>query len=636
MSQQETARGPGTSEPKPRAATATAGMSSPALPKRVVGQVTRWGSLGYGFIACPELPRDAWCHVRFIVDPWFDLTRPLPVGLEVEFQPHVVPDGKIQAHSVTRPGKFREPESKTTFATIGDRLAASPRAKPLAIARPAALVPTAAPGVVTPGRAGPGPQPLSEKVEGARQRAAAEEKSLEREEARLREGAEQVVAQRAAAAKDFDERVAQLARERERKLADLDENARKDRAEAEALKVKREALGPASAEGLARLVREEMARARTAFSERIGRRASSQADVAKARAAAIASAGEAAVRKYEEARRRRDAATDPTEREFLDFAERGLRPPIEAYGRALDQAGGGAQLANVTLFTSARDSGRLVAVVPLEPADLDGNDFRWRLGACLLDAAERVAPELDSSIGIGTVSGSLAVELRPWSVEADLFEVALREAWDARPALAAASLALAVDVVPELEPTFELVVLEEPAPPANAPRNDLRAVAKRLELNLPDLIASLRASGLPMRDDAVDDGFEESLRELLKGPAPHEAPPSSSTPPHPGASQPTAAAAPSSARVIASRVLGKLVRDRRFGSRSTNEASVWGHHFADNEKAPARELVRRFKRMGIFLSKTGDTVSIDPRRMDDVHRIIQMTWNEPGLFDGLE
>lgn len=51
---------------------------------------------------------------------------------------------------------------------------------------------------------------------------------------------------------------------------------------------------------------------------------------------------------------------------------------------------------------------------------------------------------------------------------------------------------------------------------------------------------------------------------------------------------------------------------------------------------PAREPVRRLERAGIFLSKAGDAVSIDPRRMEEVHRIIQMEWTEPGLFDGLE
>jgi hypothetical protein len=41
------------------------------------------------------------------------------------------------------------------------------------------------------------------------------------------------------------------------------------------------------------------------------------------------------------------------------------------------------------------------------------------------------------------------------------------------------------------------------------------------------------------------------------------------------------------------------------------------------------------RRAGIFLSKAGNTASIDPRRMEDVHRI-RMTWNDPGLFEGLD
>jgi len=54
------------------------------------------------------------------------------------------------------------------------------------------------------------------------------------------------------------------------------------------------------------------------------------------------------------------------------------------------------------------------------------------------------------------------------------------------------------------------------------------------------------------------------------------------------------------------------------------------------EEAPARELVRRLNRKFVFQFKTGEAISIDPRRMEEVQRIIAMRWEDPGLFEGLE
>ena len=367
------------------------------------------------------------------------------------------------------------------------------------------------------------PLRFGESLANERKRAAAEESTLEEGENRLRQDAEELRAQAVKASQDFEIRLAELTRERDCKLAELDAAADRSVKEADALRARRASLAPRSIEALAALVRQEIPRARQALSERLGHHITAQGNVTRARLAAVASAGEPAVREYEEMRRRCAVAVEPVEKTAYSLAERAQRGTVEAYAKLLDQLGGGAARVPIALFTSEAANGRLIVVVPVAPTDLDAADVRWRLGACLFDAAERVAREVSSTVTAGAVFGSLAVELRPWAVEAELFQVALEEAWEARPSLAASGLAIASEVILDHEPPFESIALEEPVAPDGVAQNDVRGVARRLGLSLADLIASLSASGLPVHDDLVEDGVEDSLRELLQGPS-HEEP----------------------------------------------------------------------------------------------------------------
>ncbi len=77
----------------------------PSPAKRVRGQVTRWGNLGFGYARAEGLPADAWLHpsnarVRGSVPR---------VGQEVEFTPFVRPDGRVEARDIVLIGPGQAP-----------------------------------------------------------------------------------------------------------------------------------------------------------------------------------------------------------------------------------------------------------------------------------------------------------------------------------------------------------------------------------------------------------------------------------------------------------------------------------------------------------------------------------------------
>lgn len=611
--------------------------SATAARQRIRGNVVRWGTRGYGFISSPELPREAWCHVNFIVDPDIAIDRPLAIGMELEFEPRTIEGGRIQAREVTRPSAaLASPlvaramlrEGGHEWPAIEEAPAPSVPAKP-----PQSELRDRSPAA----RAG---ESLAVRVAAERDRISSERLRLQAEGERLLRDAEALDAEVAEVLRDFDDRISELQRERDRRLADLRREAQQCRLEAETLWARRDSLPSVSAKSMA-ILAEDFRRAHAELADWLDRQARSREEVARERAAAVAATGEHAVRDYEETRRRLEAASDDVDRRAYSLAQRDARIPVENYAAALDRSGRkeAAQLGLVVLVPDD-PVGRLVLVVPVAAEDIERDDLSWRIATFLFDTAERAAKEVDATVIVGSSSGCLAVELRPWAVEPELIDIAVQDAWNARPSLAAAFLSVSCELVPGVDPPFEAIEAEEDVHilPGPASGGDLRHVATRLGLSLADLIASLCASGLPFPDDVIDAGAEESLRALLHYHTQdeHRLEEETATP-SPAASAPLPDR--SSPPMIARRLLERLLRDTRIGGRYTAERNVWGHHFADDEKDVARELMRRLVRCGILLSRSkpgGDYVSIDPRRIDDVQRLIELNWNDPSLFKRLE
>ena len=140
-------------------------------------------------------------------------------------------------------------------------------------------------------------------------------------------------------------------------------------------------------------------------------------------------------------------------------------------------------------------------------------------------------------------------------------------------------------------------------------------------MTLAELVAALVARGLPFPDDSVAAGTEDSLRALLGvAPVPEREPGAP-----PAAASPGAPAVPA-ALDIAARALGKLLRARVIGGKHTRIENVYGHHFSDAEKEPARAVTEQLLRLGILLEKTNlgaRHVSINPRRLEDARRLAE-------------
>jgi hypothetical protein len=383
-----------------------------------------------------------------------------------------------------------------------------------------------------------------------------------------------------------------------------------------------------------------LSNARREFAEWSQLRDTAEAEVARARRAAVQAIGEQTVSEYEEFRRRRNAATDTVDAKAYSLAEGALRERMRQYAEVLDRTRAPAR-GRVYLLVAVPDDpdGRLVLLSPVAPADIEADDdLRWRVAAFLFDVAERSARELGATVTIGESLGSLAVDLRPWAAEAELIEIALREAWEGRPTLSNA-LNLAWEPAPGIDPPFAALTDQgdERQRAASGPPvgGALRSVARRLGLTLDDLVASLSGSGLPFTDDRVEPGVEVSLRQLLHLDVSRREDIGSAQAAEVGA--PVGLPDSTIPEMVARRILMKLLRDDRIGSRQTDGKNVWGHHFADNEKDLAREVTRRLIQSGLLMKgKAGrDRLSIDPRRIGDVHAIIDHRWKDSALFEGL-
>jgi hypothetical protein len=609
----------------------SAGVAATNPNPRIRGTVSRWGPRGFGFITARELPRAVWCHVNSVVDPGIDRERPLPVGMELEFEAVELEGGKLQAIHVTRPGF-----SQRVLAPSQLRGAIK------GVERLRSVV------AVAPDPIPPPPQPstpiesvssrtIAERVTAERERIESERTRLDAEAQRLARRAEAAEAQLPDVVRDFEEKIAELEAERDRQIAQLRGDVDKYKAQAQSAAAARDAL-PAVSVASTEILAQHVRNLRTEFGTRVDGRVRSHGEVGLARRAAVAAVGEGTVIEYEEIRRRRTGAADPLAAKAYAMAEEAARIRLPAYANALD----GVRTIDATrvpiLVVAAPGSPtRLLLLAPLAPEDAErGDDLQWRVAAFLFDAAERAAREMDANVSVGRAADCLAVDLRPWGAEPELVGIALQEAWDMRPSLSGASMIMSWELLPGVDPPFIPVepdseVLERRLV-GPAVGGDLRTVARRLRLPLPDLVASLQGAGLPFPDDYVDVGVEESVRQLLNlETEPDVTPAPETVPPPPGS-------APSSPPMIARRILQKLLRDSRIGGRHTEAQNVWGHHFADDEKDVAREIMDRLVRRGILMSLRkpgGEHVSIDPRCIDDVKRIIELIWSDASLYEGL-
>ncbi len=80
---------------------------------------------------------------------------------------------------------------------------------------------------------------------------------------------------------------------------------------------------------------------------------------------------------------------------------------------------------------------------------------------------------------------------------------------------------------------------------------------------------------------------------------------------------------------MASRLLSKLLRDRRIGARRARVEHGHDYHFADEERALARRITDLFEHDGILIFKLNEGahhVSVNPRRLREVGEIINGTW----------
>ncbi|MFT3840751.1 MAG: hypothetical protein QM723_27420 [Myxococcaceae bacterium] len=472
---------------------------------------------------------------------------------------------------------------------------------------------------------------LAAKVETERLRIASERARLEEEISKLTKNLERHAVLIPDIRKDFDDRIAELQHERDKQLTALEGDLVSGRRDLEALIARRDNLPSVSQKSLV-LLEEDLRAARTRFQGWLVERADKREALARVRAETVQRLGESAVGDYDEMRRRILSAQDPVERRAYEIAERAIRIQLSDYAVRLDKLTEtfATPLSIVVLSTLERP--KLILVAPI-PADArDGDDLCWRIRAFLVEAAER-AKDANAIVTLGDVHGNLSVVIEPWALEAHFVEVALSEAWETRRTLIGAGLSLHQEIVPGIEPPF--VPIEEDEQPGSDDSElggSLLIVARRLGMALPDLVASLLGNRLPFPDDLLEAGVEQSVRTLLGiGVSARREIPSPSPPvaPSPAVPQPLA---------IASRLLGKLVRDHRIGSRHTSEDHAWGHHFADDEKDLAREVTRRLVREGILLEKNRNGaphVSINPRRVKDAHRIVGLSYPVSPIFDGL-
>lgn len=570
----------------------------------VIGRITRWGAKGFGFIEAEGLSTDAWIHANFLDDESYQPQR----GDRVSFEPFYLPDGRVQARHV-RPIEARPspspppsrvaPVAPATLATLGERLAASGSLGALSI--PATTAP-------------------AEAVTGIGSQVALRRRDRMEERRRT------------------EQQVASLRGEREGLLRRAEElTTQLERLEQELGARRVTELGEDEA-----LVTGYLAKVRQTFDHAVEEHLRRRQEVERARAAACERVGVAQVGEYDGVRERLSQANeqrDELARGAYVLLERDRRAALRDYAVARDALDAAPPVRARFVAFQGEDAMTLVAPLPAD-GDFAAESVAMRVACAFWQAAERAATELGEQCVVedGTVAGLLAVRL-PFQPDAALLEVLLAETISRRPSLEALGVEPEFELADGVRPSFvaaEPGELEAAAAGGESDGTTLPEVAVRLGLSLRDLVAVLHEHGLPFVDDAVDAGEEETLRLLLGGAPALDAEALDERPPAESAREPGADPSGDPATEglsghldIASRLLGKLLRDRRVGGRHTRLDNACGHHFSDGEKPIARRIAEWMEKDGIFIPKNNEGshhISINPRRLRDVSAIIDGTW----------
>lgn len=596
------------------------------------GKIVRWGD-GFGFIRSSGLKKDAYFKEAFV-----EIGEPV-LGAEVEFEAVEYPGDKVVARDVRVVGSAK-PERGAVAPAFAGRIrgvealssvaipAPRPPATPVSSARvdgPATLQ-----GVVRAAHA-----KEQERVSGLRDRAA----ELAAAAASAADAVSTARADAERKRKELERQLAQLDSETQERVQDLLDSSQKSSAESQRLTADVKSIEAGATELVARTAAAHLSSARARFSKELVRRARAASASLDARAHAVRGVGEERVAKYEEARRRAKAEHDPDEREAFSLLERQRREAVRAYAEALDANDVLGPLEVPFSLVGCAD-GSVALVAPYDAGSIDTDGVMWRLHSALMHAAERARLELVTgdapSIDRATVAGCLA--LRLVGLDFDLMPLLLDDAFAARPSLSKLGLKVqfdeARDVCLPISLAVSSVELADSAPVATrATGGSTREVARRLGLDLDELIATLVGAGLPFGDDVVSMEAEQSLRALLGIPTETEPRQRTSS-----REMPAARVVPP-ALDIAGRIVGKLLRSHVIGGKHTRIENVYGHHFADSEKDMARAVTEKLIRGGVLREKKNvgaRHVSLEPRRLDVVRALADRRCEDRAIVDALQ
>lgn len=664
----------------------------------MIGTISRWGTRGYGFVTCEQLDSEAWLHAKFLDDPEYEPRQ----GDRVEFDPERLPDGRYQARHVrpldpavhSRPRATAAPSAPSYPAYNDGRVAVKLSLPPILLSSPSpAALPAGPASVAVPAQPAAARAlstlTLVEPVSSLRRpdpavpspAAAAADEPAARPEDALAD--EQLGARLARTRTARQEEAAQLHDQLARIVAEAARlEAERRTAEARLAALEAGALGAERQE-----LADHLEAARCGLERDLLHRRLLVEAHDTARNQAIARSGLPTVLEYEDVRRRLAdmvARNDVLAQKAFRALERERRMTLRELADASDRLEAApAPRARFVLFAEpdAVAAARVVLVAPLAAERvlaggvLDPGALGSRVAhlACAFwQVAERASREgdlADANAEYGEVAGALAVRLP--ALDAGLLQLLLDDAWASRSELAG--------LIPELELVEGVAApwIAEPeedddadqdhhpghlneAPLSASGRNcvareaikggggrDLVEVAARLGLTTRDVVALLTDRGLPFNDDLVEPGTEETLRALLGGDDDGGAAEARAGAAEPALSLTSPAAsddadAPESVaatpRLIAGRMLRKLLRDRRVGGRHTRIENAYGHHFSDQEKDVARRVAEWLEKDGILMPKLNEGshhISINPRRLRDVGQIVDGTWERGADLDAV-
>jgi cold shock CspA family protein len=610
------------------------------------GKVVRWGAGGFGFIQCADLTKDVYFKASSVSsgDP--------SVGDEVELVVLEYPGDKLVARDVRVVGgaaRAAPPSRPRVGAPLAGRIRGLEAL--VGASKPAEVRVTEKPSVTAAVPSRP-PDTLGVAVHGAeeRERAQAAEvrASAEQADDRARAASSTMETTRTESERrrrQLERELAELEIETRRQVEELQRSEARHVADAEAARSRAEHLEQGVDQAVAQAAASYLQTARDRFQAEMGQRERTLVDLARERQKATDTVGVEPVTKYEETRRRAIEAQDPDQREAFGLLERRRRQPVERYAEALDAWEASRAIdAPFWLVGDSLEPGSAVVVAPYEPSGVEGAASVWRLHCAFLESTHRLLHEMggnrETLMGIerASVAGCFALRLR--TLDTDLLPLVLEDALAARPALLRLGLKLRFEEQRQISLPLEVTTvvvesLESPATPLErATGGPTRDAARRLGLDLDDLVETLVTNGLPFEDDTLAPEVEETVRALLGLLGPGDPGPAEPVPPAP----PEEAPALDPVLNVAGRMLAKLLRAHVIGGKHTRIENAYGHHFADSEKALAREVADTLMRLGILMEKQNmgsRHVSIDPRMLGVARDLASERCTERAIIEGL-